>query len=109
MLYESNPIDRKVNLRSVELVYEAARKEFGDDAVRHDPYTSGADAEDFPVYQRDGSIASSVALSSTLQNGPAFAVDYIFIDPASKDKAKIWLDSHKQSILGEGMLRNEQI
>jgi HD superfamily phosphohydrolase len=102
MLYESNPIDRKVNLQSVELVYEAARKEFGDDAVRHDPYTSGTEAEEFPVYQRDSTIASSVALSPTLQNGPSFAVDYVFIDPDLKEKAKAWLDAQKSKILTEG-------
>ena len=103
MLYESNPIDRKVNPRSVELVYEAARREFGDDAVRHDRYRSGAEAEAFPVYQRDDSIASSVKLSETLKNGPGFAVDYLFIDPELKEKATVWLDSEKQKILDQGV------
>ncbi|HME09070.1 MAG TPA: HD domain-containing protein [Bryobacteraceae bacterium] len=102
MLYESNPIDRKVNLQSVELVYDAAREEFGDDAVRHDPYRSGAEAEEFPVYQRDESIASSVALSETLQNGPSFAVDYVFVDPDLREKAKAWLGTEKQRILAKG-------
>jgi hypothetical protein len=54
LLYESNPVDVERNLKSVELVYEAARLEFGDDAVRHDPYESEGGSEEFPVYLRDG-------------------------------------------------------
>ena len=99
LLYESNPIDRELNLEAVDLVFIAATKEFGADAVRHDPYESEGDAEDFPVSQRDGSIASSVSLSTTLRQGPSFAVDYVFIDPRGKEKAKAWLASKKTGIL----------
>ncbi len=100
LLYESSPLDRVVNLKSVDLVYEAARREFGDAAVRHDPYESEGGSEDFPVYLRDGSIASSVKMSETLRQGPSFSVDYVFVDPESKEKAKEWLSENKKTILG---------
>ena len=99
LLYETSPIDRELNLESVELVFAAAKQEFGADAVRHDPYESEGDAEDFPVYLRDGSIASSVNLSPTLRQGPSFAVDYVFIDQKSKEKAKTWLNANKSEII----------
>lgn len=99
LLYETSPIDREQNLESVELVFAAAEEEFGPDAVRHDPYESEGDAEDFPVYLRAGSIASSVTLSPTLRQGPSFAVDYVFVDPKSKEKAKTWLELNKTKII----------
>ena len=99
LLYESNPVDVEKNLKSVELVYEAARVEFGNDAVRHDPYESEGGSEEFPVYLRDGSIESSLKLSETLRKGPSFSVDYVFVDPDCKGKAKLWLTENKQKIL----------
>jgi uncharacterized protein len=99
LLYETNPTDRALNLESVDLVFAAAKQEFGADAVRHDPYESEGDAQDFPVLLRDGAIASSVNLSTTLRHGPGFAVDYVFIEPNSKEKAKTWLALNKQKIL----------
>ncbi|MGD0048946.1 MAG: HD domain-containing protein [Bryobacteraceae bacterium] len=99
LLYESSPLDLMLNLKSVDLVYEAARQEFGDGAVRHDPYESEGGSEDFPVYLRDGNIASSVKLSETLRHGPSFSVDYVFVDPDSKEKAKTWLGDNKKKIL----------
>jgi hypothetical protein len=99
LLYESSPLDLELNLKSVDLVYEAARREFGDGAVRHDPYESEGGSEDFPVYLRDGNIASSVKLSETLREGPSFSVDYVFVDPNSKEKARAWLGDNKKKIL----------
>ena len=52
------------------------------------------------MYLRDGNIASSVKLSETLRQGPGFSVDYVFVDPDSKEKAKIWLSDNKKNIIG---------
>jgi hypothetical protein len=51
------------------------------------------------VYLRDGNIASSVKMSETLRQGPSFSVDYVFVDPESKEKAKTWLGDNKKKIL----------
>jgi HD superfamily phosphohydrolase len=45
LLYESTPLDQQRNLKSPELIYAAARKEFGDELVRYNPYKSNADSE----------------------------------------------------------------
>lgn len=101
LLYESTPLDLQRNLKSPELIYAAAKKEFGDEWVRFNPYKSDSDSEDFPVYQRDGSIASSVQLSTTFAQPPRFAVAYVFVAPEIKEKAKDWLKSAKGRVLSE--------
>jgi HD superfamily phosphohydrolase len=99
LLYESTPLDLRRNLNSPELIYEAAKKEFGDELVRFNPYKSDADSEDFPVLQRDGTITSSVLLSATFAQPPRFAVAYVFVAPEIKEKAKEWLKANKNSVL----------
>lgn len=99
LLYESTPGDLQRSLNAPQLISEAAGKEFGDAKVRYNPYSSDADSEDFPVYQRDGTIASSVQLSATFAQPPRFAVAYVFIAPEVKEKAKVWLDKSKEQIL----------
>jgi metal-dependent amidase/aminoacylase/carboxypeptidase family protein len=101
LLYESSPNDQTLNLSSVDLVYEAARKEFGEEAVRRDRHTSEAASEDFPVRLRDGSIASSLTMAPTFVygQGPRFQVDSVFIDPDGKEKANLWLSENKAKIL----------
>lgn len=99
LLYESTPGDLQQNLKAPQLIFEAAGKEFGWEFVRYNPYSSDADSEDFPVYQRDGTIASSVQLSTTFAQPPRFAVEYVFVAPEIKEKAKAWLDNSKGQIL----------
>ena len=74
LLYESTPLDLQRTLKSPELIYAAAQKEFGEQLVRFNPYKSDAESEDFPVLQRDGTITSSVLLSPTFAQPPRFAV-----------------------------------
>ena len=102
LLYESTPGDLERNLNAPELIAAAASREFGDSHIRYDPYESDPDSEDFPVYQRDGSVASSVQLSNTFARPPRFAVEYVFVAPEVKEKAKTWLDDNKEQILSSG-------
>lgn len=102
LLYESTPGDLQRNLKAPQLISKAAGREFGDGQVRYNPYSSDADSENFPVYQRDGTVASSVQLSSTFAQPPRFAVDYVFVAPEVKETAKKWLDESKDKILSSG-------
>jgi hypothetical protein len=99
LLYESTPLDLKRNLNSPNLIYEAAKKAFGDELLRFNPYRSEADSEDFPVFQRDGTITSSVLLSPTFAKPPRFAVGYVFVAPEIKEKAGDWLKANKEAVL----------
>ena len=103
VLYETNPNDQKINLSSVERVFEAAKQEFGDESVRRDYYTSPPASEDFPVRLREGMIASSLTMSKTFSDGqgPAFQVDSVFVSPDSKEKAKQWLEQKKHVIISQ--------
>jgi hypothetical protein len=97
VLYESNPNDQTVNLSSVDLVYEAAKNQFGDEALRRDRYASAAASEDFPVRLRDATIASSLTLSSTFSDGqgPRFQVDSPQI--AKKRRRSGWVTTKQTS------------
>jgi hypothetical protein len=99
LLYESTPADLQRNLKAPQLISKAAAQEFGDTQIRYNPYSSDTDSEDFPVYQRDGSVASSVQLSNTFAQPPRFAVHYVFVAPEVKEKAKTWLEQNKDLIL----------
>jgi hypothetical protein len=103
VLYESNLNDEKINLANVDLVFQAATKEFGRESVRRDFYSSEPASEDFPVRLRDGKIASSLALSETFRvgQGLGFQVTFVFISPESKQRADKWLDENRAKILGE--------
>jgi hypothetical protein len=99
LLYDGDPLDRMINLNSAELIYVAAKAEFGEAAVRIDPYNPDPTEEDFPVRMRDNSIKSSVGLSKTLKQNPVFAVNYVFVDPDKREKAKAWLEKHRRDII----------
>jgi uncharacterized protein len=105
VLYESNPDDLALNLSSVDAIYEAAKAQFGEQVLRRDRYNSEAASEDFPVRLRDGSIASSLTMSTTFSNrqGPSFQLDSIFVAVESKQKAKIWLEENKGKILSTSL------
>lgn len=99
LLYESDPIDMRRNLLSMDLIYKALQTHFGAELVRYSPAKSSAHSEDFPVYQRSGAIGSSVVLSSTFANPPPIAVPYLFVAPEIRAKAKDWLSKNKDRIL----------
>ncbi len=103
VLYESNPNDQAINLTSVAQIFDAARKELGEEFVRRDHYVSVPPSEDFPVLLRDGKISSSLIMSKTFSDGqgPGFQVDSVFVAPEYKEKAKEWLKENKAKILTE--------
>ncbi len=99
VLYQWHAADAKINPESGRLIFEAARKKFGAEDVRYDPYTSKGSAPDFPVLMRDGSVVSSVTASPALAKLPLLAMDYIFIEKTKLARGREWLRANKSEII----------
>jgi HD superfamily phosphohydrolase len=97
-LYKRHPDDIKQNMEAGLAIYEAARKEFGDENVRHDKYVQKGSVRDFPVRLNEGDTVSSLFISDILKNLPILSVEYIFINPDIK-QAKQWLDGNRIRII----------
>lgn len=98
-LYEKNPEDVRVNPEAGRLIFEALQSEYGEEAVRRDPFTDKNSAVEFPVLRGDGRIYSSYDLSETIQRLPIASFDYIFIRPDLVRKANGWLDKNRNDII----------
>jgi hypothetical protein len=98
-LYERDPQDAKLNSEPGAAIAAAAAREFGADAVRYTKPKVKNAATDFPVRGRDGRVQSAISVSETLSKLQPTAMEYVFIDPQLKPKAKVWLDRNRDSIL----------
>lgn len=99
VLYQRHPDDVRVNPEAGKAVFEAASVQFGANRVRHDRYSQRSGAPDFPVLTKDGRIASSLAMSQTLNQLEAVSVDFVFVDPAILPEARQWLQQNLRTII----------
>jgi len=99
LLYARNPKDVKINPESGQAVYNALKKEFGEEHFRHDRYIQKGGTPDFPVRLRDGQIVSSLAISETLKSVPIVSVDYVFCNRVIFDEADRWLKTNRENII----------
>ncbi len=68
---------------------EFARKEFGEENVRSDHYAPKSEANNFLVIMDDGSVESSLDISSVVPKLPTLEIGLIFLPPSLKvDGAK---------------------
>jgi uncharacterized protein len=99
LLYQRHPADVRINPDAGQLIFAAAKVNFGDAAVRYDRYTQKRSVNIFPVSSKDGRIASSVELSETLERLPVVAVEYVFIEPSKLNEAKRWLGQNRHELI----------
>ena len=99
LIYEKSPQDAKVNSEPGAAIAKAVEREFGVDAVRYSKPKVKDVATDFPVRGRDGRIQPAISVSETLSKLQPTSMDYVFIDPLLKDKAKAFLEKNRDSIL----------
>jgi uncharacterized protein len=101
VLWELDNTDLERNPKAGELIAEAAKIEFGDQAVRYDFY-GGKDALiDFPVLQADGRVMSARSRPHMLDQVPRGGVGYVFIDGTHLGQARRWLRTKRDSILSQ--------
>jgi len=101
VLYERNPQDAEKNPEAGEAVYYAACEKFGKQNFRHDRYSQGGSATDFPVKTRDGRIVPSLAVSDVLKKLPLVNVDLVFVAPELRDQAQKWLSENRDEIISQ--------
>lgn len=98
-LYKKHPDDIKRNVEVGLTIYEAVRKEFGDENVKHDKFVQKGSVREFPVHLSDGYTVSSVFISDILKNLPILSVEYIFINPNIIKPAQQWLEKNRAKII----------
>lgn len=99
VLFEPTHGDLSRNLNATSLVLNAARTQFGKDAVEPDRETKPAKPMDFAVARDDDRIVSSLEESKVLDKIPAATFDRVFIIPELYGNAKQWLQANLQGIL----------
>jgi len=99
VLYERDPQDAKVNSEPGVAIARAAEREFGKDGVRYSKPKVKNVSTDFPVRGRDGRILPAISASETLSKLQPTAMEYVFIDPQLKVRAKNWLEENRNNIL----------
>ncbi len=99
LLYQRNPNDVQVNPDAGRAIFNAACNEYGENAVRYDPYRQSGRVPDFPVLERDGRIVSSLTKSDTLKNLPIVAVDHVFISPDKSEGGMNWLKENREDVI----------
>lgn len=98
-IYTRNPADVAVDPEAGASILSALNAQFGAALFRRDRYTQRAGAPDFPVQMRNGTVASSLAVSEVLQRLPVVSIDTVYADPTIRAKAIRWLEQHQGEIL----------
>ena len=99
VLYERNPQDAKVNFDPGRAIAEAAQLEFGSGFIRYNKPRLTSGVPDFPVSTRDQRIEAAISVSEMLSKLQPTSIDYVFIHPDLRDKAKVWLDRNRDKVL----------
>jgi HD superfamily phosphohydrolase len=99
VLYERHPDDIRINPEAGLAIFGAAQQRFGRDLVRHDRVRQESGAPDFPVKSKDGRIASSLAVSETLNRLEALSLDYVFVDRSILAEATEWLNDNRIALI----------
>lgn len=107
LLYDRRSEDLDLNLDAVNLVYKAARNEFGADHVlretninRERPESAAPKPFPFAVEREGGEVVSSLKVSQILGRLPKAVYDDVFVAPEIAEKATEWLQNNLRGILG---------
>lgn len=78
-----------------------AHREFGEENVRSDRYAPKSEANDFLVIMDDGSVVSSLDISSVVPNLPKIEIGLIFLPPSLKLEGEKKIRSFVEKRLAE--------
>jgi len=105
VLWKTNPPDLAQNPDAGSAIFEAAKVEFGEEAIRRDQHNPAGPVIDFPIKLYDGRTVSSLAESEVLANIPPAAIDYVFVQPELAAKARQWLDEKRLDVLDRSLAK----
>jgi hypothetical protein len=82
--------------------------EYGAENVRTDSYGPKSETNDFPVLLDDGTVESSLQVSSVISNVPPIDIGLIFIAPQFKHDAKSKIAAKARSLLCDNKEASQQ-
>jgi len=98
-LYWRNPKDTGTNPEAGSKIFESAKKEFGEQHVRHARHHEGAGAPDFPVEMNDGRLVSSISHSEVLSRLVPVTAECVFVAREKFSDASEWLAEERDEII----------
>jgi HD superfamily phosphohydrolase len=101
VVYERGPDD---TADTGQAIWEAAKDEYGVEAIRHCSSRDASRVLDFPVLAHDDSIVSAAAMSETLRRIPASTADFVFVRPDIRDSARRLAGMIRMSIVKKGRM-----
>ncbi len=107
-LYDPSPADFDLSPDPANAIYKKACVEFGADNLRIDSKKIENPAPEFPVLDSNFEIVSARQKSDVLEIIPPFSINYVFISPEIRDKARVWLDANRVTILNESITVEEE-
>lgn len=99
LLYTGNPIDRKSNLNSTSLIFMAAKRRFGSEAVYFVREASDGGGTSFPVELKDGRVENSLSLSQSIEKMQPILAEFVYIRPDLREEATVWIEDNRERIL----------
>lgn len=98
-IYQRNEEDVQKNPEAAQRVFEEAGSMFGPDNVKYDRYIQQNAGTDFPVLTDDDRICSSMTISTALAKIPVVAIEYVYVEPAIRERAEKWLKANRERIV----------
>jgi hypothetical protein len=111
LLAEVQPDEIAKNPEAGQAIVDALRSEFPEQAeliqldalkpkaARREPMEEGNVSNDFPLLLRDERVVPAAPHSPILATPPANTFNYILVDKKLKDRAAVWLKSHRDHII----------
>ena len=89
-------------------IFDATVERYEPEKVRLGASPRQPEPPDFPVLERDGTVASSLALSDVLSKLPASRAEYVFVDSSIRREAERWIERERERIVTEAITRREE-
>ncbi len=89
-------------------IFDACVERYGAEKVRFGSSPRQPDPPDFPVLERDGTVASSLALSEVMSRLPGSRAEYVFVDSAIRRDAERWIEKHREDIITKALTKQEE-
>lgn len=88
---------------AVRTVFDALVERHGPDLVRFGESPKRGSAPDFPVSERDGTVASSLSLSSVLPQLPVSREEYVFVPATIREEVRLWLGEERDKVVDDAI------
>lgn len=106
--YSRKADDIGVRSLAARAIYAAAVERYGPDLVRYAASPKRPDPPGFPVLERDGTVADSLALSEIMSRLPVSRDEYVFVAPDQRRDAERWINRDREDIINDALARQDE-